>query len=76
MAYPRKRIEITVGTTIEWTNQDPLAHTVTANDGSFDSGLIQPGDKWSYTFTAPGTFDYFCTPHPFMKAVVVVRESP
>ncbi len=76
MTYPRKRIEIAVGTTIEWTNQDPLAHTVTADDGSFDSGLIQPGDKWRYTFTAPGTFDFYCTPHPFMKGVVVVKESP
>jgi plastocyanin len=73
MAFTPARIEIAVGGTVEWTNNDPLAHTVTANDRSFDSGLIQPGGKWSHTFTAPGTYDFSCTPHPFMKGVVIVR---
>ena len=73
MAFAPARIEITAGTTVEWTNNDPLAHTVTAADGSFDSGLIQPGGKWSYTFANPGTYDFACTPHPFMKGVVIVR---
>ncbi len=76
MAYPRRRLEVTVGTTIEWTNEDPLAHTVTAADGSFDSGLIASGAVWRYTFSVAGTFDFFCTPHPFMKGTVVVKESP
>jgi plastocyanin len=50
-----------------------MAHTVTAADGKFDSGLIQPGGRWSHTFTQPGTYDFTCTPHPFMKGVVIVR---
>ncbi|HEU0051923.1 MAG TPA: cupredoxin family copper-binding protein, partial [Longimicrobium sp.] len=73
LAYVPNRIEIAAGTTVEWTNNDPLAHSVTAADRSFDSGLIQPGATWRYTFTRPGTYDFSCTPHPFMKGTVVVR---
>jgi plastocyanin len=73
LAFTPGRIEIQAGTTVEWTNNDPLAHTVTAADRSFDSGLVQPGATWRYTFTRPGTYDYACTPHPFMKGTVVVR---
>ena len=73
MAFAPGRMEIAAGTTVQWTNNDPLAHTVTAANGSFDSGLIQPGQTWAYTFSTPGTYDYACTPHPFMKGVVIVR---
>ena len=72
-AYTPARIEVDAGTTIQWTNDDQLAHTVTATGGGFDSGLIQPGQSWSHTFDAPGTYDFSCTPHPFMKGTVVVR---
>ncbi len=75
MRFPRDRIEIPVGTTITWENKDPLPHTVTANSGAFDSGIIPPGAKWSFTFTTVGTYDFFCTPHPFMTGVVVVTEG-
>lgn len=73
MAFARNRLEIDAGTTITWKNEDALVHTVTAADGRFDSGLIQPGGTWSYTFEMPGTFNFLCTPHPFMTGVVVVR---
>jgi plastocyanin len=72
-AYAPARIEIAAGTTVEWRNDDQLAHTVTAADTSFSSPLLQPGDVWRHTFAAPGTYDFYCTPHPFMKGVVVVR---
>jgi plastocyanin len=72
--YLRGRLEVTVGTTVEWTNTDPLAHSVTAVDKSFNSGLVQPGKTYRHTFTKAGTFNYFCMPHPFMKGVVVVKE--
>ncbi len=74
MAFPQNRLEVEPGTTITWKNEDVLAHTVTAVDGAFDSGMIQPGDSWSYTFTTPGTYAFLCTPHPFMTGVVVVRD--
>ena len=72
--FVRPRMQVTVGTTVEWKNNDPLIHTVTAVDKSFDSGLIRPGNTYSHTFTKAGTFNIFCMPHPFMKAVIVVTE--
>ena len=64
---------VAVGTTVTWTNDDPgMLHTVTAVDGSFDSGMISEGGTFSYTFETPGDFEYFCTPHPWMRAKVTV----
>src|SRR3989454_6595121 len=73
MVFGPKRIEISVGGTVTWTNNDQLVHTITADDGSWDSGPIEPAPTWSHTFTRPGEFAFHCPPHPFMKAVVVVR---
>jgi plastocyanin len=67
------RIQITAGTTVVWRNNDQLIHSVTANDKSFDSGLLQPGQTYRQTFDKPGQYPYYCLPHPFMKGVVVVR---
>jgi amicyanin len=75
ISYMQPRISVTVGTTVEWTNSDPLPHTVTAVDKSFNSGLIQPGKTYRHTFTKAGTYNYFCQPHPFMKGVVVVTAQ-
>jgi plastocyanin len=76
LTYIPKRIEITAGTTVAWRNDDPLAHTVTAVNKSFDSGLIDGGGSWRRTFDRPGTYEVFCQPHPFMKATIVVRPAP
>ena len=73
LAYRPASIEIEAGTTVEWVNGDPLAHTVTATDTTFDSGLIEPGRTWRRTFAVPGTWRFACTPHPFMRGVIVVR---
>ncbi|CAN5622214.1 hypothetical protein BH23GEM7_BH23GEM7_08520 [soil metagenome] len=73
LAYTPARLEIAAGTTVEWRNQDVVAHTVTAEEGGFDSGLIEPGSTWRHTFHEPGIYSFLCTPHPFMKGVVVVR---
>ena len=72
--YMQGRLQIEVGTTVVWTNTDPLAHTVTAVDKSFNSGLVYPGKTYRHTFTKAGTYNYFCMPHPFMKGVIVVKE--
>ena len=74
VSYLQPRLQVTVGTTVEWTNNDPMPHTVTATNRSFDSGLINPGKTFRHTFTKAGTFSFFCTPHPFMKGTIVVRE--
>jgi plastocyanin len=67
------RLDITVGTTIVWTNDGQVVHTVSAEQGGFDSGPIEPGKRRSITFSRSGTFPFLCTPHPFMRGVVVVR---
>lgn len=74
VTFLQPRMTITVGTTVEWTNNDPLQHTVTAVNRSFNSGLINPGKTYRHTFNRAGTYNYFCTPHPFMKGTIVVRE--
>jgi plastocyanin len=72
--YLQPTMEIEVGTTVEWKNNDPLLHSVTAVNKSFDSGVIQPGKTYRHTFTRAGTFDFYCVPHPFMKGTIVVKQ--
>jgi plastocyanin len=66
-------ISIPVGTTVTWTNNDDVEHTVTASDNSFGSKALESGDNFSYTFTQPGTYTYFCSIHPFMTGRVTVQ---
>lgn len=73
--YNPSSITIQVGDTVTWTNVAAFQHTVTADDGSFDSGLINTGATWSYTFTTAGTYTYHCAPHPWMKGTVIVQGS-
>jgi plastocyanin len=72
-AFIQPRLEIQAGTTVAWTNTDALAHTVTADNKSFNSGLVYPGKTYRHTFNKPGTYTYACMPHPFMHGVVVVK---
>jgi plastocyanin len=73
LAFEPARITVVAGTTVVWRNHDQVEHTVTAVDRSWDSGIIRPGASWERTFTREGTYDFYCTPHPFMKGVVIVR---
>jgi plastocyanin len=72
MAFP-PRVESAAGVTVEWTNHDMVVHTVTADDGSWDSGSIAPGATWRRRFEQAGDYAYHCTPHPYMKGAVIVR---
>ncbi len=71
--FSPSRIEIDPGTTVVWTNGGQVAHSVTAEGGGFDTGLLEPGDRRELTFTKSGTYPFHCTPHPFMTGVIVVR---
>jgi len=73
-AYVPGTVTIKVGTTVTWTNKDNVGHTATSDDGVFDSGMLSKGSSYSYTFTTAGTYGYFCTPHPYMVATIVVTE--
>ncbi|MGH7566641.1 MAG: plastocyanin/azurin family copper-binding protein [Gemmatimonadota bacterium] len=73
LKFDGAEIRVPVGATVRWTNLDPLAHTATSIEGAWDSGLIEPGGTYEKTFDQPGRHEYVCTPHPFMKAAVVVE---
>lgn len=70
-AFDSATITVSVGTTVTWENYDSVPHTVTG-DG-FDSGTLQNGKTFSYTFTEPGTYAYKCSIHPSMKGTVIVE---
>ncbi len=73
-AFSPKEIKIKKGDTIIWTNKDSAKHTITSDSGNeLDSDLLADGESYSHTFTETGAFDYHCTPHPYMKAKVVVE---
>ncbi len=57
------QLTVKVGTTVVWTSEDDVPHTVTADDGSFDSGNMKKGDSFKFTFTKAGTFPYYCAYH-------------
>lgn len=71
-AFNPGSLEVAAGTTVTWTNNDSAAHTVTADDGSFQSGRLEQGDSFSYTFETAGTFSYHCEYHSGMTATVTV----
>ena len=71
-AFDPADLSVTVGTTVTWLNEGPTAHTVTADDGSFDSTLMAAGASFSQTFDTAGTFAYHCTIHPEMIGTVTV----
>jgi plastocyanin len=66
-------LRVRAGTRVRWVNGDQLQHSVTADDGRFDSGLIDPGKSFERVFDRPGTYSYHCTPHPFMHGRVIVE---
>ena len=72
-AFSPSSITINVGDTIIWTNNDAASHTVTSDDGLFNSGGISQSNTWSYTFNSAGTFGYHCAPHPGMTGTVIVQ---
>jgi plastocyanin len=57
------RLTVPAGTTVTWTHRGNNTHTVTALDGSFESGLLERGDEFSFTFAEPGVYQYICRQH-------------
>ena len=71
---PEKAV-VKPGSTVMWTNGDTIPHSVTANDGSFDSGPILPGQSFKWTASSVGNVAYHCIFHPSMKAALTVRQK-
>jgi amicyanin len=66
-------LKVAVGTTVTWTNRDDIPHTVVSNDKVFKSKVLDSDEKFSFTFTKAGTYEYFCSIHPHMTGRVVVE---
>ncbi|HEV7968720.1 MAG TPA: cupredoxin family copper-binding protein [Candidatus Acidoferrales bacterium] len=67
-------ITIAAGTTVTWTNNDDVPHVVTSDDNKmFKSKALDTDDRFSFTFTTPGTYNYYCAIHPKMTAKIVVQ---
>ena len=73
MSFSPATLTVTVGTTVTWTNNDGITHTVTSDVTGFDSGDITMGSKYSKVFSVAGTYSYHCTIHPTMKGTIVVK---
>ena len=73
MHFDPAQLAIHSGETVEWKNEDIFSHTVTADDGSFDSGLIAPGHSWRVKVQKVGEIEYHCRPHPNMTAKLIVQ---
>jgi plastocyanin len=66
-------VTVPVGTTVTWTNRDDIPHTAVSTDGVFKSKVMDTDDKFSFVFSKPGTYPYFCTIHPKMTGQIIVQ---
>jgi amicyanin len=81
-SYLPKVLRIKAGTTVTWTNDDNVMHTVTSGNGNtetpdnlIESGYLEQGESFSYTFNKVGTYNYYCIPHPLMQGTVIVESA-
>ncbi|MFC0110399.1 cupredoxin domain-containing protein [Kibdelosporangium aridum] len=76
-AYGPGTLTINVGDTVTWTNHDQAPHdaVTTAGPAQFRSPMLNTGQTWSFTFTTPGTYSYYCSVHPDMRGQIVVRQA-
>lgn len=75
LAFSPASVTIDVGDTVTWTNTGDLPHTATADDGTFDSGILNNGGTFAFTFASAGTYDYFCEVHPSMQGTITVQGA-
>ena len=66
-------VTVTAGSKVTWKNLDGEPHTVVSTDGLFRSPALDQGDSYSFTFSKPGLYRYFCSIHPGMRATVTVK---
>lgn len=74
-AYTPQIITVKAGDTVTWTNGDDIPHTVMSKTGVFRSKALDTDDKFTFTFTTPGAFPYFCALHPHMTGSIVVEAQ-
>ena len=70
-----QQLTVKAGDTVVWTNGDDIPHTVTSKTGLFKSKALDTEDKFSFTFTTPSSYAYFCSLHPHMTGTIVVEAK-
>jgi plastocyanin len=70
-----QRLTVKAGTTVTWTNADDIPHAVASTTKAFKSKVLDTNDKFSFTFTNAGVYEYFCSLHPHMTGTIVVEEA-
>ena len=73
--FTPQRVIVKAGTTVTWTNDDDIPHTVASSSKLFKSKTLDTKDKFSFTFTTPGNYEYFCSLHPHMTGAIVVETA-
>jgi plastocyanin len=73
--FSPQQITVKAGTTVTWTNEDDIPHTVAASSRLFRSKALDTHDKFSFTFTTTGTYEYFCSLHPHMTGTIAVEAA-
>jgi plastocyanin len=71
--FSPQRLVMKAGTSVTWTNRDDIPHTIVATGKEFKSKVLDTDDKFSFTFTTPGSYEYFCSLHPHMTGMIVVE---
>lgn len=71
--FTPQTITVHPGTKVTWVNEDDVPHIVMSDDQKFKSRALDTDDRYSYTFSAPGTYKYFCSVHPHMTGKIVVK---
>jgi hypothetical protein len=74
-SFQPNSITVQVGTSVTWVNHDSVDHTITLDDGKFDSGNMKSGSEFKFAFSQPGTYSYHCAIHPSMIGVVTVTSD-
>ena len=73
-SFSPQTLTLPAGATVNWTNRDSMSHTVTSTDKRFPkSPVLKPGQSYSNTFAAAGTYSYFCSIHPRMTGKIIVK---
>ena len=72
-SFSPAELTIKVGTTVTWINHDDIPHTAVSTDQFFKSKVMDTDEKFSFTFTKPGTYPYFCSVHPKMTGKIIVQ---
>lgn len=72
-SYSPEELTVPVGTKVTWTNYDDVKHDVVSSDKHFESSRLDTNEKYSFTFTEAGSYEYFCSLHKMMKGKIIVK---